>query len=954
MMTRLVKTLFFIGVGLLAVGLVAPSFINWNRHKSTLMAQISPYFQRKISVAGNISFQILPQPELLLENVTVANADGSMKNPLMTLKSIEAQVSLAPLLQGKIVVDTVDLVQPVFNLDVNDEGKTNFSGLLAPSDNLGAAAQAMQFNQVTITDGTLHYANFLTGTHKTFDNLTLTVSANTLLGPYSVSGNMEYQQTNAGIEIDTGVFDRTMTAPVKISFTPVENMPQISMNGTVSLQSGINLAGELSVSNGSLASLIHNPSLSALDFWGADVNLTGAMTLKMDSLDVQDINARFGHHGRLRGEISVRFPQQGLRDVRADLSAKGLIVTSGSSSGYPDVPDGYKISLDFKGDNVTWNGKRLETAHISAYSRKTDWIIKSGEITLPGKSAIDFSGSIMPRSGNAIYTKVRIMTDDLGKMVDAFAPDATSAFSMLSGANPPFRKMQMDGSVEVSPVQASFYNMRAVFGEKEKLSGVLNVARHVAKPKFTAVLHFDGWSGADFSDGFLGALMQSDADLQLTADNFSAGGLSMSGVTFNAATGANGMAIDKFSGNLADNDAFSVKGSVANLAPVSGLNVSYTLAAADALQIAKSLGVSLPPLQGKRFSIKGAVTEAQSGVYSYTAAGQADDIVLYGQTVSHPSFFMKSSSPSAVSLSLPSGKVWGGTLKGELDATAQSGAWASSFKGSVVNADLSDLQKKLGLKGFALGAGDIAFNLSSADNALQSATGDISFSAEKLKVDGFNVEHLPERLDKLKKMPDDIDRLVNEAVHQDGASVFKNAQGKFKLDHGKITIENLRAENALEKMSLTGSLDTATKSYDISGALRMTKPQDFPALTVSRSSSASDYKISGGKALQDYIAKRLPPPVVAKKLKNNAKKFISRQTKDQPIDDILDRLNDGGALQKNISATPPLPLHDPAVLPAGKSSLAVPGQASLNGILRDMQAPGVTQPDNGLPVTLTP
>ncbi len=907
MMTRLVKTLFFIGIALLITGLVAPSFINWNKHKSALMAQISPYFQRKISVDGNISFQILPQPELQLANVTVANADGSMKNPLMKLKSLDVQVDLMPLLQGQIVVNTVNLMQPVFNVEVYNNGKTNLSGFFSPSDDdLVTTAKATQLNQISVTDGTLHYTNVLTGTHKTFDNLTLTVSADTLLGPYHVTGTMEYQQTNANIEIDTGVFDQTMTAPIELSFMPVEKMPQITLKGTISLHGGINLGGKLSLSNGSLSSLADIPELNALDFWETDVSMTGAMTLKGDRFTLKDIDARFGQDSHLRGTVSVKVPHRGIRDVQANLSADDLTVTGQYANAYLAIPDGYKINLRLKGKNILWDGKKLATADISAFTENKNWQIRSAQVTLAGHSDITFSGTVMPDADSAVYTHLHITTDDLGKMVDAFAPASTNSFSILGGENAPFKKMQMSSSLQISPDKISFYDIDATLGKTGKISGVLNVARTTKQPNFTAMLHLDGWDSAEFPEAFQKFLMGSQATLQLTADNFTTNGLSLTGITFDATTGANGLKIRKFDGDLSgSDDTFSMTGRVANLAPASGVDITYALKAADAPKIAKSLGAALPPLTGRNFSLKGTVMQTPEGDYSYTAAGQADALTLQGQTIGHASFALNAPKPLTVSILNLTGELWSGALKGRLDFTAGANPeiWAATFKGSVKKAHLPALQEQLGLKGFAIGSGDIDFDLSTADNTLQSANGDISLQADKLTVDDFNATRLPERLHKLKKMPADLATLVSDAVHHDGASVFKNVQGKFKIDHGKISITSLTADNTTARMSLTGTASIALRSYALSGSLQLLKQKDFPALTITRSSKDPDYAVSDGKALQTYVGKHLPPPPT---LKKREKHVLLLKKEDHPISDILDRLNAPGiAAEKPAAQSPP-------------------------------------------------
>lgn len=43
MMKKIVATLFFLSLFVIAVFLVAPSLINWDTHKEKLIAQIQPY-----------------------------------------------------------------------------------------------------------------------------------------------------------------------------------------------------------------------------------------------------------------------------------------------------------------------------------------------------------------------------------------------------------------------------------------------------------------------------------------------------------------------------------------------------------------------------------------------------------------------------------------------------------------------------------------------------------------------------------------------------------------------------------------------------------------------------------------------------------------------------------------------------------------------------------------------
>ncbi|MCK5556180.1 MAG: AsmA family protein, partial [Alphaproteobacteria bacterium] len=181
MMKRIVAVVFFFGLFLVGVGLIAPSFIDWNSHKDKILAQVSPYLQRQIDVAGRISFRIIPQPEIILESVTVSNIEGAKSESFMTLKRLETRISLAPLLEGRIEVEDINLVDPVLNLEILGDGGASWSAILKekPSVVFGIVPTAVRLNRVTVTNGTVNYLNRVTGFGKKIENLDLSVTANT-------------------------------------------------------------------------------------------------------------------------------------------------------------------------------------------------------------------------------------------------------------------------------------------------------------------------------------------------------------------------------------------------------------------------------------------------------------------------------------------------------------------------------------------------------------------------------------------------------------------------------------------------------------------------------------------------------------------------------------------------------------------------------------------------------
>lgn len=531
MMKRLVKMFFFLALLVLVAGLVVPSFIDWNQHKDKIMAQLSPYFERRIEVAGNISLQIIPQPEVMLEQVTVANADGAKSGPLLTLKQLGIRIKLEPLLEGRIEVESLDMVSPVLNLEVLESGKTGWTGVMKETSSgaLGSAAAAVQLNRVSIVNGTLNYTNPATGTQLKIENLNLAVIADTLLGPYNIVGNMKYRNLPVNMEIVTKKYDMATPFPLRVSFMPASGLPQVRFNGVMDLQSGVDMQGEIAVEQGNLASLFDMKALDALRFMNDPVDLRAVMELKADQFLLSDMKAKFGQKGDLKGKLSMQSSRGGKPVLHLDVEGSNLVVSEKREDAYLEVPEAFTGNIRARGKNIVWAGQKIPAADINVDFNGKEWRAKSVAIDLPGSSQVKLVGTASPGAGSGSYT-LQLVTADLGKLVAALSPAENSVFKYFSDTGL-VRKFTLSSNLEVSAARLSFFNMNAVVGEKTKLTGVVNIDRVAQRPNFVAKVNAVDWDVAAFPaeaySNFWQKVMQSDADIELTAQNVTKESLSI-------------------------------------------------------------------------------------------------------------------------------------------------------------------------------------------------------------------------------------------------------------------------------------------------------------------------------------------------------------------------------------------------------------------------------------------
>ena len=914
-MKRLVAILFFLSLFLVGVGLIAPSFINWNSHKDKILAHVSPYLQRHIDVAGNISFKIIPQPEIILEFVTMSNLEGSKSKSFITLKRLETRLALAPLLEGRIEVEDVNFVNPVLNLEILKNGKVNWSDILKkePSAAFGMIPRSVRFSRVTVSNGTINYLNQVTGFEKKVENLNLSLAANTLLGPYSIIGDMKYQHFPAKISVGMGAYNVETPIPVRVSFVPVEegSLPKLGFDGVVDLQSGINIQGEMSIAQGKLGSLFDIDSLSEFGFMRRTVD-TMTCALKFKNLEktqlvLNDINAKFGKKGNLQGKITASFPSLRKPSVVFDLEGENLVITKKSDDLYMDVPGAFNGSLYFKGKNILWGGHKLRTVDISTIFDQKKWTIKSAQISLPGHSQIKLSGVMMPATDSVDYKKIRITTKDLGKLVSSLNPDDNSIFKSFSDTGF-IKKFTLSSGLLISPSRINFFDIDAIVEDKAKISGNLNVDRSVLKPNFAAKLHLVNWDSSSFPkvayQGFLRRVMRSGADMELTAKDYIRNDFKIPHMSFKGKIDERGIDIHELKGSLSDKESFTLKGHFASLFPASGMDVFYTMKAEKSADVAEVLGIDYPLLSAwGKADIKGKVRGDDVTEYNFTANGSVwdDEMMFSGKIngneyttkmvvkkidldkwleeylISVPSFSLKvrgdeliwqgqhifnpvltiEANPSLVIISDLEGSVFGGKLRADMGFTRKKNSlWSSSFKGSLRKADLDLLKKEMGFSGFSLGSGDVDFDLKSSKNTLSTFSGKIDIRTGVLIIERFNFSKLGSSVRLLTGLPYNFKKFISNIFHQNGVTVYRDVYGLFRMNSGqRLSIEKLKLKNAKGDMSVTGSTNMKTGKYNVSADLHLKQSKGFPIVKVRRTSKMSDYKVDS-KPIRKFLLKK--------------------------------------------------------------------------------------------------
>lgn len=138
------KALTIIGIViavLIVIVIILPLFVNVNRFKPTLEADLSQALGRKVEI-GNIRLAIL-SGGVTVDNVSIADDPAFSNSPFLTAKQLTAGVHIFPLIFSKeLEVESFKISDPTVTLLRSAAGTWNFSTLGATSAKSSAADHA--------------------------------------------------------------------------------------------------------------------------------------------------------------------------------------------------------------------------------------------------------------------------------------------------------------------------------------------------------------------------------------------------------------------------------------------------------------------------------------------------------------------------------------------------------------------------------------------------------------------------------------------------------------------------------------------------------------------------------------------------------------------------------------------------------------------------------------------
>ena len=205
-MARFTRWLLIAIAVLVGVVIVLPFVLPGNIYKQQIIEATRVATGRVLAIDGDLSVSFWPTLGVVAEKVRFANTPGSSAPDMATMESLVVGAELFPLFSGTLKVTEIKLINPVINLEVDQQGRSNWQfedgtgSSAAPRD--GNSGGQVRFDNVQVTDGVLSYRNARSGLTQRVDAINAKIKLPTQDAPLNLVGDFVWNKEKVVLSTD--------------------------------------------------------------------------------------------------------------------------------------------------------------------------------------------------------------------------------------------------------------------------------------------------------------------------------------------------------------------------------------------------------------------------------------------------------------------------------------------------------------------------------------------------------------------------------------------------------------------------------------------------------------------------------------------------------------------------------------------------------------------------------
>jgi hypothetical protein len=458
-----------------AAALVAPLFVDWNSYRTQFEDYGRKLTGRDVTIAGGIEARLFPWPVLVLNQVKVANLNGTRRANFMEARRIEMGMSLAPLISGEIEVDTIAVDGPVFALERLPAGATSWT--LEPEQSLAALIDPdrVAVSQISITNGTVFAGDHRRGGLARIDEFAGTLSAPALSGPWRLRATASHAGMPFEINLTTGKLRSGEPVRVGLRIAPVADAGVVySFDGEIARPEGKSVKGALKIT----------PTLSASGKGDAETGLRpfevkADIEADYDTVALTEIEAspafNFDPGNFITGAAEIDLGSRvvvrtALSTARLDLDqiagrrGRDFMQSAGALEElgrfFAAVPEGLELHVDLAAASVIMGGQTLDASQLKLELSPERLSIDEFTTTFPGQTRTRFSGLLVFGEDKPLMSgDISVESVSLRDFVVWAVPEQKRAIErMWSGIR---GRLMLDAKIDLAPQGVRLSGIRA-------------------------------------------------------------------------------------------------------------------------------------------------------------------------------------------------------------------------------------------------------------------------------------------------------------------------------------------------------------------------------------------------------------------------------------------------------------------------------------------------------------
>jgi uncharacterized protein involved in outer membrane biogenesis len=394
-MKRKIFWAFGLFVALLAVLIIVPLTIDWGRFKPQVLAAVESATGRKVTIDGELSFHVLPNPRLVADRVRVAGF-GPAPDALADIEKLGIGVALRPLFDGKVEATFIHLDTPQLTLVTYADGTTNWR----KPDEVPQQKTKISLEDIRIRNGQLLLKDLADGGTQTVSGISARISLPDIDGPLAFDGGVTISDVPLQAK---GTFH---DGALEIAGAVDETLADFTFKGRVGETTQGALTARIPDSAEFQARFSDSGDKSKAPALSTPLMLIANVTKAPKGVRLENLRATLGKTA-LRGFLDVAL--SGRTKIAGQL-ALGNVVTQDWSSG-EDKPTEfpYKLDLPKKIDaDLKLSVARLVLERGALQNIATRVVLKKGALTLdrttlalPGKATATVAGTVQSINGFA-------------------------------------------------------------------------------------------------------------------------------------------------------------------------------------------------------------------------------------------------------------------------------------------------------------------------------------------------------------------------------------------------------------------------------------------------------------------------------------------------------------------------------------------------------------------------